>query len=842
MEQSIRIYSKFLSARIINICKIRYFLFLLFLSCLLQLFPYSLYAQDQTSYSTSSATLRIQGETEWRHNLYAKGVTTTSAVEPIASNIRIEVDTTAVGGSVRDLFGVNKSARALQKMGSTDMYNVASLYKQFGVSHVRAHDNGIDLCGTYKDATLYDMTTAIPTVLSGTCTTEGVGAPPQLKWNVNNAADVDKPENYDFTEVDKTIANIVETGADLYLRLGQTYNGPSNTDDPAAWAKVAINIYKHIIGQFKPSGVSLNPVAVEVYNEPDGGFWRGSKGAFMTYYNNTVDGVRSAATAAGKSPRIGGAGFTNELVSHIEISQNVASTFIETATPDRLDFLSAHHYNDCSNATLAKGVDWFDSVRAALAAKGYPQSKPLDITEFNIGLGIACGNAFYGEAQVQSFVSGMLTLIQQVDEWNVEHAMFYAGFPNMALITNSVTGGSVVVNPSAWALWAHSQLKGGILLSTESCVSGSACVSGKSAASSPVIAVAAKMSTGGYRIVVTNTTSEAQTYTLSLKGLSTALANIQVRTPVTTTQNVATASNGSEYVPTATAITGLMATISTTDLNLPVSSGVALSSSITLPAWSLNVIEVALSASSINGACGSSNGTTVTVPPTTGLCSPDASVTLATTSTGWSWSCAGTNGGTPASCTANQTTTATNIPMTLKVGWNLMGWTTTQGYYQGTAPLSTEQASSATMSSNTMATVFTTMGLSSTDSYVVVGPDGVVYMPGSPFNTLKKALPGKAYWIYTPSDKTITVPGSALLLTDQLSLNSGWTQIAYWGTDGVAPATGFNCINSLYDILVDESGKVYMAGSPFNTLKTLQKNKGYFIHTTAPATLVYQCN
>jgi hypothetical protein len=170
-----------------------------------------------------------------------------------------------------------------------------------------------------------------------------------------------------------------------------------------------------------------------------------------------------------------------------------------------------------------------------------------------------------------------------------------------------------------------------------------------------------------------------------------------------------------------------------------------------------------------------------------------------------------------------------------------MGWTTMQGYYQGTTPLSTEQASSATMSSNTISTVFSTLGLPSTKSFVIVGPDGVVYIPGSPFNTLKKALPGKAYWIYTPSDKTITVPGGTLSPTDQLQLNTGWNQIAYWGTDGVAPATGFNCISGTYDILVDESGKVYMAGSPFNTLKTLQKNKGYFIYTTAPATLVYGC-
>jgi hypothetical protein len=144
------------------------------------------------------------------------------------------------------------------------------------------------------------------------------------------------------------------------------------------------------------------------------------------------------------------------------------------------------------------------------------------------------------------------------------------------------------------------------------------------------------------------------------------------------------------------------------------------------------------------------------------------------------------------------------------------------------------------MKTGTMSDVLGTMGLSSTDSFVVVGPDGVVYMSGSSFNTLKKALPGKGYWIYTASDKTITLPGTGLSLTDQLLLTSGWTQIAYWGTDGEAPATGFKCITNL-DMAVDENGKVYMSGSPFNTLKTLQKNKGYFIHTTAPGTLMYGC-
>jgi hypothetical protein len=503
----------------------------------------------------------------------------------------IEVDTSQAGGAIRDLFGANKSPRAPQSFGSSIIYNVAALYQQLGISYVRTHDSGIDLCGTYTDATLYDMSTPTPTVLTGTCTVVGTDAPPQLKWNVNNPADVDNPDHYDFTEADRTIAAARQAGAAIYLRLGQSYNGPSDTDNPDAWSKVAVNIYRHVIGEFKPSGVSVDPVAVEVYNEPDGGFWRGTKSGFMIYFNNTVDGVRRAAVSAGKSLRIGGPGFTTEVVRHIGSSPNVASTFVETATLGRLDFLSVHHYNDCDTASLGKAVDWFDSVRSALAAKGYPQTKPLDISEYNIGLGIACGNAFFSDPQVQAFTSGILTMMQLVDEWNIERAMFYSGFPNMALITNSTTSGSVTVNPSAWAVWAHSQLKGGTIVPTRICLNGSSCVSGKNAASSSAVALAARISTGGYRIIVTNMTNAEKTYTLNLKGLTASSVNIQVQAPVNVPRNVATSYTGSDYAPTSGSVAELLATVTIQSQTLAVLSGAA-QTTLNLPAWSLKVIEV----------------------------------------------------------------------------------------------------------------------------------------------------------------------------------------------------------------------------------------------------------
>lgn len=62
----------------------------------------------------------------------------------------------------------------------------------------------------------------------------------------------------------------------------------------------------------------------------------------------------------------------------------------------------------------------------------------------------------------------------------------------------------------------------------------------------------------------------------------------------------------------------------------------------------------------VNGACGSSNGQTLSSAPGTGLCSTGTASAL-TGSNPWSWSCAGTGGGTTASCSTADTTTGTTV-------------------------------------------------------------------------------------------------------------------------------------------------------------------------------------
>ena len=58
-----------------------------------------------------------------------------------------------------------------------------------------------------------------------------------------------------------------------------------------------------------------------------------------------------------------------------------------------------------------------------------------------------------------------------------------------------------------------------------------------------------------------------------------------------------------------------------------------------------------VASSAVNGVCGTANGKAVSSAPTTNLCS--AGTASAVTGSGpWNWSCAGSNGGTPASCSA----------------------------------------------------------------------------------------------------------------------------------------------------------------------------------------------
>lgn len=511
-----------------------------------------------------------------------------------AGALVVEVDVTQATGTLRDLLGVNKKPSASGQTPGTSWSGTA-LYSAFGVSQVRLHDANADLCTTYTAASKLNTGVSPAQAVSG-CTLSGTGGRAHFNWTPTSSADADlnNTANYDFTSVDSAVAGTLATGAAVYLRLGESFNGPNDTSDPVAWAKVATNIYRHVIGGFKPTaGATASPVFVEIFNEPDGGFWSGDLATFNTLYKETTQRVRAAASAAGRTVKIGGAGFTRNVLTTSAQAGNPANGFIAAVGASSLDFYSAHHYGSCASNTLGASAAFLRSLRALVNGQG-GSGKPLHITEWNIGLGSQCGEEFYAEPRTQSFASGFLTLMQDPAQ-NVEAAHFYAAMPLMSLFNFTAVSGQVRINPSAWAFWAHARLRGSSGLSAKVCPDSGSCVAGYAAEATPLLALAGQAD-GVQRIVVTNDGTSTVSYTLRVKGLGTSAVNATIHQPPGSARDLPAPGNPS--AADSAALAAMLASV-TQDARtgLPVSAG-QVELSLSVPARSLQLVELKPTAAS----------------------------------------------------------------------------------------------------------------------------------------------------------------------------------------------------------------------------------------------------
>ena len=504
------------------------------------------------------------------------------------STVTVEVDAASPQTALRDLRGVNKAPTFSSRTPGVS-HDAHALYQAFGVTQARLHDSGADLCSVYKPAVLLNLSTSPATTVTG-CTLTGSGGIPQFRWTPASSADADlnNPDNYDFATLDTAIARTLAGGARVYLGLAQSYNGPNDTADPVAWAKVATNIYRHVIGVFKPTpGIAVDPVHVEVMNEPDGAFWRGDLATFNTLYVQTTQRVRAAAAAAGRLVKVGGAGFTRDVINKSAVAGSPANGFIGAVGADTLDFFSAHLYDKCSTASLPASAGYLRSLRALVNSQG-GSTKPLHITEWNIGLGSQCGNSLFAEQRLQSYASGMFTLMQD-PSLAMEAAHFYAGVTVMSLFDFTSVEGSVRVNPSAWGFWAHARLAGSTGLGARVCPQASTCVDGFAADSAPLLALSGSAS-GKVSTVVTNDSNATVTYALNFKGLSDGSAAALVRSPPQGTQDLPVA--GNPLAPDVAAVAALLASV-TADARggLAVRAGQA-TLSLSIPARSVQVIDL----------------------------------------------------------------------------------------------------------------------------------------------------------------------------------------------------------------------------------------------------------
>jgi chitodextrinase len=69
----------------------------------------------------------------------------------------------------------------------------------------------------------------------------------------------------------------------------------------------------------------------------------------------------------------------------------------------------------------------------------------------------------------------------------------------------------------------------------------------------------------------------------------------------------------------------------------------------------------------VDGTCGTANGGSFTIAPSTGLCSKGSSGIVATSTTGWTWTCAGYNGGATDNCSATKIISPPSLTASLVV-------------------------------------------------------------------------------------------------------------------------------------------------------------------------------
>jgi xylan 1,4-beta-xylosidase len=186
-----------------------------------------------------------------------------------------------------------------------------------------------------------------------------------LKWGSTSAykEDADGKPIYDWTINDRIFDAYLERGVKPYAQIGfmpealsthpekYPHHPPVNEivggdrgqeyppKDYAKWGQLCYEWVKHCVERYGKAEVET--WYWEVWNEPNSGYWRGTRKDFFKLYDYAVDGVRRALPTA----RVGGpesaavrANFLREFLDHCAHGTN----YVTGKTGSPLDFISFH--------------------------------------------------------------------------------------------------------------------------------------------------------------------------------------------------------------------------------------------------------------------------------------------------------------------------------------------------------------------------------------------------------------------------------------------------------------------------------------------------------------------
>lgn len=212
--------------------------------------------------------------------------------------------------------------------------------------------------------------------------------------------DVNDAQSYNFTECDKVLASIVDTGMEPFFRLGISYSDPVSAHDylvpPADYTKWS-QICEHIILHYNEGwadGFHYNIQYWEIWNEPensddvsDNHFWIGTDEKFFRLYDTAAKYLKN------KFPeiKIGGYGscgfYALTKTNAVNTGASPRNQYFVTFFQKFLDYIGEHNspmdfFSWHSYTTTDKNARYIQYVRDSLKKAGYGDTEII-VDEWN---------------------------------------------------------------------------------------------------------------------------------------------------------------------------------------------------------------------------------------------------------------------------------------------------------------------------------------------------------------------------------------------------------------------------------------------------------------------------
>jgi xylan 1,4-beta-xylosidase len=258
-------------------------------------------------------------------------------------NLDISLDYNEIDGMIQSYGQIN--CGPLPNINNPDGAELSAQYGQTGFDLIRTHD----IFGPT------DISTIFP----------------------DFSADPYDPNSYNFTETDRQITSIIESGCNVFYRLGESASDNDSLRQPPSdfhrWAEIC----KHIIMHYNDrwcNGFQYNISYFEIWNEPDlSGFWNGTAEQYYQLYKITAETIKSYDPAL----KVGGP--CTSSIDNINFTSGFLSFVRENNVP--LDFYSWHRYADSPYHLYQGGC----FVRSLLDEYGFTDVESIN-TEWNINL------------------------------------------------------------------------------------------------------------------------------------------------------------------------------------------------------------------------------------------------------------------------------------------------------------------------------------------------------------------------------------------------------------------------------------------------------------------------